>query len=100
MSDYHEMLISDDKDLQNLRDTAGLAVAESLLKGKDSTTTVSAATRTAIGIKRAILSNTIAQLTDVTTYESDRIISRLMKAGKLASMPGASFETDDTVVLA
>jgi hypothetical protein len=97
------MLISDDKALQRLRDTAGYEVAKSILKGKGSSRSnnniLNAAARTSVGVYRSILSRAIEQLTDVSYIESDKIISRLIKAGKLLEIPKASFESDTTVVL-
>jgi hypothetical protein len=97
------MLISDDKALQRLRDTAGYEVARALLQPKKRRSTeetiFNAAARTAVGVNRGVLSNTIEQLIEVSSSESDRIISRLIKAGKLLEMPKASFETESTVVL-
>ena len=81
------MLISNDKALQKLRDTAGLAAANSILRGKGggstTTNTLNAAARTSVGVYRSILSNAIEQLTDVSSIESDKIISRLIRAGRL-----------------
>jgi hypothetical protein len=95
------MPISDDKALQKLRDTAGLAVANSIMRGNggSTTNTLNAAARTLVGMYRCVLSNAIEQLTDVSSIESDKIISRLIRAGRLMEIPRGSFELDSTVVL-
>jgi hypothetical protein len=98
-SDYYKMLISNDKALQQLRDEAGLSVAKSILKPKGSTNTFNVGARTAVGVYRSVLANAIEQLTDVSSIESDKIISRLIRAGKLLEIPRAHFESDSTVVL-
>jgi hypothetical protein len=98
-SDYYKMLISNDKALQQLRDEAGLSVTKSILKPKESTNTLNATARTSVGVYRSVLSNAIEQLTDVSSIESDKIISRLIRVGRLLEIPQASFESDSTVVL-
>jgi hypothetical protein len=98
-SDYYKMLISNDKALQQLRDEAGLSVTKSILKPKESTNTLNSTARTSVGVYRSVLSNAIEQLTDVSSIESDKIISRLIRVGRLLEIPQASFESDSTVVL-
>jgi hypothetical protein len=75
-SDYFLEIQSTNRVLQSLRDLTGYQVAVSILSSSTSR-------NKNIGVDKMVLSNTIAQVIDVSAREADRIIDRLKKAGKL-----------------
>lgn len=92
ISDYFLNMQSVEAAAESVRTQAGYEVARTILLSSSSSSSNK-------GIKKKILSRVIEALIDVSSNEADRVIFRLIKAGKLIEIPKKDNENDSILVL-
>lgn len=90
LTDYFVDLQQNEKALHRLRDLAGYNVARSIL---------SSLTNNNEGIKSTDLTKILEETIDVNAYQANRVIERLVRAGKLIEIARASSDSDITLIL-